>query len=426
MSLLHQALEKKQSETRPVQTSPLPLTREEGLPRKRRSRILLLAVLVIACAAGAFLAFQTYSREGVSIPSTLRASPTAVESPTVVRDEAVKPLTTPSPPMKPAPAKGTKAPEAPEAPTKKEPPATAKATPKVPSNQAAQATMDREVEAFLQAQGEATLGAKASKGSSGTVSKEQRPSVAQENHPPRRTGAGATRVSSAPAPEKPQKVTSRRLKRHASGPKDSVQPFLLAADRLLRDGKTQEALAAYRRILRLDPTSREAALGVALVRATEGRWSEAFSEFRNLADRFPKDPTVRLNLAIAHLRLHRPRKALEELEVAAAAGADPYAVWLHRGVALKALGRRDEAVRAYQEAHRLRPGNVEPVWNLAVALDAAERYNEAMDAYRRLLGQYPLPPRDRDRIRARLAELQRNASRSMRYQVSQSAVEEAN
>jgi protein O-GlcNAc transferase len=62
---------------------------------------------------------------------------------------------------------------------------------------------------------------------------------------------------------------------------------------------------------------------------------------------------------------------------------------IHLGVALKALGRFDEAVDAYERVLAVRPDHPAALNNLGNALGALGRYGPAVDAYRRALARKP-------------------------------------
>jgi Flp pilus assembly protein TadD len=124
---------------------------------------------------------------------------------------------------------------------------------------------------------------------------------------------------------------------------------------LVRQGRTDEAIACYREALRAAPTYASASsnLGIALVR--KGAYGEA--------ERY-----LRLSLAV------RPEngEALNAL-----------------GIALRKRGSLDEAERAYREAIRLAPEDRNPRWNLALLYLAVGRGEESARELVELLRRRP-------------------------------------
>jgi MSHA biogenesis protein MshN len=83
------------------------------------------------------------------------------------------------------------------------------------------------------------------------------------------------------------------------------------------------------------------------------------------------------------LKLGRTRQAEEELRTAAALdGGDPEVQGL-LGALYQKQGRYDEAASRYGQALRSQPGQARWWLGLAVSLDGAERYQEALEAYGR-------------------------------------------
>jgi len=129
------------------------------------------------------------------------------------------------------------------------------------------------------------------------------------------------------------------------------------------------AVAAYTRVLTLDPAQDGARLNRANADAGMGRWREAFDDYAQL----PGDPRALIGLAGAALHLDRAQMAHDAAQAALRFGDDPNA-WFNLAVALGMLGRTDAAIAAFDKA-----GNDPKIVSAkATALNRAHRYDEAL------------------------------------------------
>ena len=158
--------------------------------------------------------------------------------------------------------------------------------------------------------------------------------------------------------------------------------------RTYRDfGESERARAELRAALALDPKARRAHyyLGtVALLEESRVRLDEAIAEFRAELALAPRDPLVNLSLAMALIEARREAEALPALELALAADPPPPQVHYYIGRSHLALGRPAEAeapLRRALEAARAAgatEGQLGVIhYQLAVALRQLGRPDEA-------------------------------------------------
>jgi predicted O-linked N-acetylglucosamine transferase (SPINDLY family) len=131
------------------------------------------------------------------------------------------------------------------------------------------------------------------------------------------------------------------------------------------------AVAAYTRVLALDPAHGGARLNRANALAALGRWCEAFDDYAQL----PGDQRALIGLAGAALHLGRATVAHDAAQAALGFGDDPNA-WFNLAVALGMLGRTNEALAAFDKAG----DDPKIVPAKATALNRAHRYDEALTA----------------------------------------------
>lgn len=110
-----------------------------------------------------------------------------------------------------------------------------------------------------------------------------------------------------------------------------------------------------------------------------------------LLDRLPRAPRLRWIRSLALRSLGRYEEALAASE--AAFSADPVREFLiSSACSLRALQRPDEAVAAYRRAQHMKPDDLSPTLDIADTLFDAERFREALSAYRYYEAEHPDHP----------------------------------
>ncbi|MET0849761.1 MAG: tetratricopeptide repeat protein [Candidatus Rokuibacteriota bacterium] len=121
------------------------------------------------------------------------------------------------------------------------------------------------------------------------------------------------------------------------------------------------------------------------------------------------EPAPSVNLArrgVEAARSGAVGEAVDAFKKALAANDRDAGTWNNLGVALVRQGSWAEAIEAFRRAVKLEPGNAEAQKNLAVALDRRGRPAEAASHYRAFMASAPATHPDRDRARARLADIE--------------------
>lgn len=189
------------------------------------------------------------------------------------------------------------------------------------------------------------------------------------------------------------------------------------------EGKTAEAISAWRELLHASPGDADAAhqLGVALT--TVGKHDDAVNSFERALHYAPDSAASKLELGKAFLSLNRPKDARFNFEdllardpnnVDALAGlartlrslgqtedalqvaqrgvaGDPKhpGIGLEKAQALKNLKRTDEAIEAFEQVLTLSPDDREAGQHLAKLLVEAKRAPEAVVILRKVVGNHP-------------------------------------
>lgn len=154
---------------------------------------------------------------------------------------------------------------------------------------------------------------------------------------------------------------------------------------LVKDGRLNEAEAAFRQVLAIRPGNARdhANLGGALAR--QGRLDEAVASYEEALRLEPEDPWTLNNLALALVDLDDLEAAAKRLEQALQ--HDPtYAEAYHSlGLVRGRQGRLDEAIAAYRSALDSNPAMVNAHTNLGTALAQQGRLAKAIQHWRQAL-----------------------------------------
>ncbi|RLJ67845.1 putative CXXCH cytochrome family protein [Sulfurisoma sediminicola] len=171
----------------------------------------------------------------------------------------------------------------------------------------------------------------------------------------------------------------------------------------LRLGRFDEAVAAYRRALKLDPQFASAWVNLADAWRVQGREIEAETTLRAGLVKLPRSADLLHALGLTQVRKGDKTAALESLAQAArlAPERSRYAyVW---AVALHSAGRSDEALKALREADKRHPYDVSLLGTL-VSIERETGDAHAALAHARKLAE-ALP--DDPQVKALVAELSR-------------------
>ena len=178
---------------------------------------------------------------------------------------------------------------------------------------------------------------------------------------------------------------------------------LAALDAVL--GRTDDAEAAYRRVIEREPMFAPAYANLADLYRTLGRETDAEAVLRGGIDANPDDPALFYALGLSLARSGRIDDALSALERAAAlAPREPlygYAV----GLALVSAGEREHAIESLEATRRASPGYVPALFALATLHRDAGDIDSALRYTREALAVSPSDPG----ARALLAELESGA-----------------
>jgi tetratricopeptide (TPR) repeat protein len=122
-------------------------------------------------------------------------------------------------------------------------------------------------------------------------------------------------------------------------------------------GRTDEAMAAYFRALEFEPNHAEVSLRIAAIQLARDQPDQALSRLDQVVELARDDGEARELRGLAHWKLRHIPEAIADFRAAAARLPNRADVYYHLAVALEADHKRNEALRAAEQALRLAPND---------------------------------------------------------------------
>jgi predicted O-linked N-acetylglucosamine transferase (SPINDLY family) len=171
---------------------------------------------------------------------------------------------------------------------------------------------------------------------------------------------------------------------HADAPHLFAQAYLGLGAALKNQGKLDEALAAYRKAIEIEPDLVEASYNLGNALKTLGRLDEAVVAYRHTIRIRPGLLQAHCNLGNALCDQGQPDEAVAAFRQAIRIKPDHANAHLNLGSTLSEQGKIEEAVAACREAIRLRPDFAEARSNLVFSLNLVDGISagEIFEAHR--------------------------------------------
>jgi tetratricopeptide (TPR) repeat protein len=155
------------------------------------------------------------------------------------------------------------------------------------------------------------------------------------------------------------------LLEHLEAQPDDVTALKMLGEIALKEQRVLRAEQLFARCVELAPDFIGARFRYATVLMTQNKPTEAIDQIDEILKREPGDPYHRNLKAASLIRMSAFEEAAAEYETMLEAHPNQPGAWLAYGHALKAIGRRDDAVAAYKKTMSLVPGLGESYWGLA-------------------------------------------------------------
>jgi len=212
---------------------------------------------------------------------------------------------------------------------------------------------------------------------------------------------------SAPDAAAPQARASRRESDITITPaRVQSDPILEGAFDAFNAGDLARARSDYQQVLRYNPNSRDALLGLAAVETQARRLDAAEAYYLRLLELDPRDALAQAGL----ISLRGQIDPLVESRLKSMIASQPGVSALHfaLGNQYAAQGRWDEAQQSYFQAYTSDPEHPDFAYNLAVSLDRIHQTKPALEYYRRALALAADRPIsfDKAQVAKRVAQLE--------------------
>jgi tetratricopeptide (TPR) repeat protein len=129
----------------------------------------------------------------------------------------------------------------------------------------------------------------------------------------------------------------------------------------------------------------KALLNMGLVYKAQKKTDQAVAAYRKLLDSDPQYPEAWYNLGLVYLQIQQFREAEQALMSAAKFNKRYYQAWFNLGVLYTKINQEDKAIQAYHKALDIRPDYQKAQLNLAVRYAKKGQYDKAIELYKTVL-----------------------------------------
>lgn len=187
----------------------------------------------------------------------------------------------------------------------------------------------------------------------------------------------------------------------------ALQPYYEKAQSYQKQKRYNEAATFYRQILQQAPRHQDSRRHLLTCLLESGRYREAYDLALPLSRELPDDAIAWLNLAIAEIGISENRQALLHLQEAERRNGPRFEIFLNRGVAASRLGEWDQAFAAYHAAEAVSPGGSALLFNLGLASDKTGKLADAAGYYEAFLKSATPDHPQRQQVAERLQAIRR-------------------
>ena len=169
----------------------------------------------------------------------------------------------------------------------------------------------------------------------------------------------------------------------------AVQPRMDLADSLTTQRRFEQSLALYREVIAIDPDHAGAHYASGIAVSELGDSETAESMLKRAAGLAPKNPLPYIPLARIQAAGGDFDKGLASVDKALAIDSGLMTAIVLKGDLLDAAGRSDEALAVFSAAAEGAPADARPVLKAAMLYHGLGRADEAITAYREALARHP-------------------------------------
>lgn len=162
-----------------------------------------------------------------------------------------------------------------------------------------------------------------------------------------------------------------------------------AAVQQVREGKFEEALPVFLRVVEGDPGASWARLNAGVCLGGLNRYQEALEQFEAVLEAEPENINAIILAANTCLGMRDAAKALGYYELLSQHRSNDPEVWFTLGDLYNYAEKRDEAIQAYQKAVEIKEDYPDPHMKLGATFQVLEDYEQAAAHFERYLELAP-------------------------------------
>lgn len=181
------------------------------------------------------------------------------------------------------------------------------------------------------------------------------------------------------------------MKKESEGREESmeIEEDKKLADQLFEDGKVEEALSHYRKVLELNPECAEVYCNVGLIHFGRGEFDEAEKNFLISLKKDENQIHAYFNIGCLYQSKNDFENALSFYKEVVLRSPDDAQTYLRMGICAQSLERKDDAQAFFEEAFRLQPNSIEVGAALSGLLIETGQYEKAEEVLKVSLVSHP-------------------------------------
>jgi tetratricopeptide (TPR) repeat protein len=134
---------------------------------------------------------------------------------------------------------------------------------------------------------------------------------------------------------------------------------------------------------------RKALLNIGIVYKAQKKTDQAIAAYQKLLELDSNYPEAWYNLGLVYMKANQYREAEESFLAATKYNKKYYTAWFNLGVLYTKIEQNDKAIQAYQQALEIKPGYQKAQLNLAVRYAKKNQYSKAIELYKTVLDKDP-------------------------------------
>ncbi len=179
------------------------------------------------------------------------------------------------------------------------------------------------------------------------------------------------------------------MQHHKAGHLEEAQRVFQLGNALAAQGRIDQAVAHYERVLALKPDNVAAHNNLGLMLMAQGKMDQAVAHYERALALNPDDAPTHYNLGLARAAQGKVDQEIAHYQRAVALQPNFAAAHNNLGFTLTAYGKMDQAVAHYERALALKPDYALAHNNLGLTLTAQGKIDQALTHYERALALKP-------------------------------------